>query len=77
MPRAIHNASMTSPVSIIHVRPTETRIWEVDEGDGICCTFSTKQNAVDYATQRIAYQRGELRIFSDKGELERTIAFNE
>ncbi len=43
----------------------------------MCSYFLTKKEAVEYGTQRIAYHRGELRIFSEAGVLERTIAFNE
>lgn len=68
---------MTLPRSIIEIRFNRTNGWEADEGGGACSYFSTKKNAVDYGTQRIAYHRGELRVFGEAGELERTVAFNE
>ncbi len=68
---------MTPPHSLIQVRFDRSNGWKADEGDGACSYFSTKQNAVDYGIQRIAYHRGELRVFGQAGELERTVAFNE
>ncbi len=70
-------APETPPVSLIQVRFASARGWEADEGEGMCSYFLTKKEAVEYGTQRIAYHRGELRIFSEAGVLERTIAFNE
>jgi hypothetical protein len=51
--------------------------WEADEGDGVRSSFATKQQAIDYGIQRIAFHWGELRIHNEDGSLERTIAFNE
>jgi hypothetical protein len=51
--------------------------WEADEGEGVRSSFATKEKAIEYGIQRIAFHRGELRIHDEDGSLERTIAFNE
>ena len=55
--------------NIIEIRPHRGG-WQSDEGDGVCPYFGTKEQAISYATQRIAFRRGEIRIFDESGEVE-------
>lgn len=68
---------MSSGHSVVDIRFQTNGVWEADEGQGVHSSFSSKEKAIDYGTQRLAFRRGELRIHSEDGRLERTIAFNE
>jgi hypothetical protein len=68
---------MAASHTVIAIKFDRLAGWEADEGDGVRSSFATKQQAIDYGIQRIAFHRGELRIYDQDGTLERTIAFNE
>jgi Uncharacterized protein conserved in bacteria (DUF2188) len=68
---------MAASHTVIAIKFERSNGWEADEGEGVCASFATRQQAIEYGIQRIAFHRGELRIHNDDGSLERTIAFNE
>ncbi len=68
---------MTASHTVIAIKSERAGGWEADEGEGVRSSFATRQQAIEYGIQRIAFHRGELRIHNDDGSLERTIAFNE
>ena len=68
---------MAASHTVIAIKFAHVGEWEADEGAGVRSSFATKQQAIDYGIQRIAFHRAELRIHGEDGNLERTIAFNE
>jgi hypothetical protein len=68
---------MIASHTVIAIKFERLNGWEADEGEGVHSSFATKQQAIEYGIQRIAFHRGELRIHGEDGSLERTIAFNE
>ena len=68
---------MAAAHTVIAIKFRRLGEWEADEGEGVRPSFATKEQAIEYGTQRIAFHRGELRIHEEDGRLERTIAFNE
>lgn len=68
---------MAAPHTVIAIKFARGAEWEADEGAGVRSSFASKQQAIDYAIQRLAFHRAELRIQAKDGSLERTIAFNE
>ena len=68
---------MTPSHTVIDIKFERLGAWEADEGEGVRSSFATKQEAIAYGIQRIAFHRGELRIHGEDGSVARTIAFNE
>jgi hypothetical protein len=68
---------MKASQTVIAIKFVPMGEWEADEGEGVRSSFASKQQAIDYGIQRIAFHRAELRIQGEDGSLERTIAFNE
>jgi hypothetical protein len=62
--------------TIIEIRP-HFGGWKVFEAQGIEPYFSEREQAIHYAESRTALQRGEIRILSARGAIEKTIAFDE
>jgi hypothetical protein len=62
--------------TIIEIRP-HFGGWKVFEAQGIEPYFSERAQAIHYAESRTALRRGEIRILSPRGAIEKTIAFDE
>jgi hypothetical protein len=69
--------AMAASHTVIAIKFVRMGEWEADEGAGVRSSFASKQQAINYGIQRIAFHRAELRIHDEDGNLERTIAFNE
>ena len=61
---------------MIEIRP-HCNDWKVFEAPGVEPVFPKKQDAIDYAQGRACFRSGEIRILDSRGNVERTIAFNE
>jgi hypothetical protein len=61
---------------IIEIRPFRNA-WQVFEAPGVQPVFLTKEQAVDYAQSRACFRSGEIRVLDSKGNVERTIPFDE
>ena len=51
--------------------------WKVFEAPGVEPLFPEKNQAINYAHNSDSFRSGEIRILDSRGNLERTIAFNE
>ena len=67
---------------IIQVRPSRNPRWqkqggwEVFEAEGVCpvyCGESGRQNALDYARQRMGYGRCDIQVLDDEWNVMETI----
>jgi hypothetical protein len=62
---------------IIEVRPHQNG-WEAFEAAGVQPYFPEKRQAIDYATERMNFRTGEVRIYSSDGKtIEQTITIDE
>ena len=62
---------------IIEVRPYRNG-WEAFEAPGVQPRFSEKQQAIDYATERMNFRRGKVQIYDIDGKtIEQTITVDE
>jgi hypothetical protein len=62
---------------IIEVRPYRNG-WEAFEAPGVQPRFSEKQQAIDYAKERMNFRTGEVRIYSGDGKtIEQIITVDE
>ena len=57
---------MAASHTVIAIKFAHVGEWEADEGAGVRSSFATKQQAIDYGIQRIAFHRGELRIHDEE-----------
>jgi len=63
-------------VTIIEIRPFRNG-WQAFETPGVQPWFLNQQDAIDYATGRVCFRSGEIRVLDSSGNVERIIAFNE
>ena len=63
-------------MTIIEIRPFR-KGWQVYEAPGVQPVFLSKEQAIDYATGRACFRRGEIRILDSNGNVERIIPFDE
>jgi len=62
---------------IIEVRPYRNG-WEAFEAIGVQPYFSEKRQAIEYATERMNFRTGKVRIYDSDGKtIERTIRIDE
>ena len=64
---------MSNPSKVIHVRLFRRRFWEVFERKGVEPFYHEKAQAVYYATQRGRLGNALVRIYDEKGNVEREI----
>jgi hypothetical protein len=62
-------------MTIIKIKPFRNG-WEVYEAPGVQPVFLSKEQAIDYATGRACFRRGEIRILDSNGSVERIIPFD-
>jgi hypothetical protein len=65
--------------TIIEIRPYRGG-WQCFEAPGVQPYWvgkDAKQSAVDYATARAKYGRGEIRVLNPDGSIEQVIVFNQ
>jgi hypothetical protein len=55
------------------------RRWGLEsfESPGVERVFPKKDQAIDYAQNRVCFRSGEIRVLDSCGNVERTIAFSE
>jgi hypothetical protein len=63
-------------VTIIEIRPFRNG-WKCFEAPGVEPVFPEKEQAIDYAQNRVCFRSGEIRVLDSSGNIERTIAFTE
>ena len=61
---------------LIEIRPHRSG-WKGFESPGVEPVFRKKDQAIDYAQNRVCFRPGEIRVLDSTGKLERTIAFSE
>lgn len=52
-------------------------VWKAFEAPGVEPVFGEKDQAINYAQNRMYFRSGEVRILDASGNVERTIAFSE
>jgi len=64
------------PQTIIEIRPYRGG-WQCFEalGEPYWTGKEAKQSAIDYATARVKFERGEIRVLNADGSIEETIPF--
>jgi len=62
--------------SIIEIRPFRNG-WQVFEAPGVQPVFLAQQDAINFATSRVCFRSGEIRLLKSNCEVERIIPFNE
>ena len=71
-------STMQQPQTIIEIRPFKGG-WQCYEGPGVQPYWkgdSAKEDAIGYAKARAKFERGEIRVFSNDGSVERFIKFD-
>ena len=63
-------------MTVIEIRPHRWG-WKAFESPGVEPVFPKKDQAIDYAQNRACFRSGQIRVLDSKGNVERTIAFNE
>jgi hypothetical protein len=63
-------------MTVIEIRPHPWG-WEVFEAPGVQPVFPEKRQAINYAENRACFRSGEIRILDLRGNVERSIAFND
>ena len=58
---------------LIHVRSYRSRFWEVFERDGVEPIYHEKRQAIFYAAQRGRLGNALVRIYDERGAVEREI----
>jgi len=56
--------------SIIEIRP-DRRGWKVFEAPGVEPVFLEKEQAINYASNRVSFRSGEIRVLDSTGNVER------
>ena len=72
-------SSVQQPQTIIEIRPYRGG-WQCFEGPGVQPYWtgeSAKADAIGYTKARAKFGRGEIRVLSKDGSVERVIAFDE
>ena len=62
--------------TVIEIRPHRNG-WKVFEAPGVEPVFPEKDQAFNYAENRAWFRSGEIRILDLRGNVERTIPFND
>ncbi len=62
-------------MTIIEIRPFR-KGWKCFEAPGVEPVFLNQEHAIDYATARVCFRSGEIRILDSTGNLERAIPFS-
>jgi hypothetical protein len=63
-------------MTVIEVRPFRNG-WQVYEAPGVQPVFLSQAQAIDYATCRACFRRGEIRLLDSNGAVTRIIPFDE
>ena len=63
-------------MTVIEIKPHRWG-WKVFEAPGVEPVFPEKRQAISYAQARACFRSGEIRVVDSKGNIKRTIAFND
>jgi|RhiMetdeSRZDD1v2_1073273.scaffolds.fasta_scaffold157299_3 hypothetical protein len=63
-------------VTVIEIRPHRWG-WKAFESPGVEPVFPEKDQAIEYAQNRVCFRSGEIRVLDSTGKLQRTIPFSE
>ena len=63
-------------MTIIEIGPFRNG-WQVYEASGVQPVFLSQEYTVNYASCRVCFRSGEIRILDSSGTVERIIPFNE
>jgi hypothetical protein len=63
-------------VTIIEIRPFRNS-WQAFEAPGMQPVLLDQEQPIDYATRRVCFRLGEIRILNSSGAITRIIPFGE
>ena len=67
---------MRGSITAIEIRPFRNG-WKCFEAPGVEPVFLNQEDAIDYATGRVCFRSGEIRILDSSGAVTRIIPFSE
>jgi hypothetical protein len=63
-------------MTVIEIRPHRWG-WKAFESPGVEPVFPKKEQAIDYAQNRVCFRSGEIRVLDSNGAVEGTVPFTE
>ena len=63
-------------MTVIEIRPYRNG-WKVFEAPRVEPVFPEKAQAINYASNRVSFRSGEIRVLDSTGNVERAISFSE
>ena len=63
-------------MTVIEIKP-HLWGWKAFEASGVEPVFPKKDQAIDYALQRVCFRSGEIQILDSTGNVERVIPFDD